>query len=89
MAWRRPGDKRLVYWRIYASLGLNELKLKLTWWVYFHATFACWVEDGAGLGFGTMVMHFCCGKTQDGDNNINFCMILLQSVFDLQVNPML
>ena len=32
MAWRRPGDKPLsepmmvlVYWRIYASLGLNEL----------------------------------------------------------------
>ena len=31
MACRRPGDKpylnqwRLVYWRIYASLGLNEL----------------------------------------------------------------
>ena len=33
MAWRRPGDKPflnqwwLVYWRIYASLGLNELML--------------------------------------------------------------
>ena len=31
MAWRRTGDKPLsepmiVYWRIYASLGLNELK---------------------------------------------------------------
>ena len=32
MAWRRPGDKPLfepmllIYWRIYASLGLNELK---------------------------------------------------------------
>ena len=33
MAWRRPGDKPLYmkqwwldYWRIYASLGLNELK---------------------------------------------------------------
>ena len=32
MAWRRPGDKPLsepmtvVYWRIYASLGLNKLK---------------------------------------------------------------
>ena len=29
MAWRRPGDLDqwwLVYWRIYASLGLNELK---------------------------------------------------------------
>ena len=31
MAWHRPGDKPLsdayiVYWRIYASLGLNELK---------------------------------------------------------------
>ena len=30
MAWRRPGDKPLsepilVYWRIYASLGLNDL----------------------------------------------------------------
>ena len=31
MAWRRPGNKplseavMLVYWRIYASLGLNEL----------------------------------------------------------------
>ena len=31
MAWRRPGDNHylnqwwLVYWRIYASLGLNEL----------------------------------------------------------------
>ena len=31
MAWRRPGDKPLFeqwwlgYWRIYASLGLNEL----------------------------------------------------------------
>ena len=30
MAWRRPGDKpssepMIVYWRIYASLGLNEL----------------------------------------------------------------
>ena len=34
MAWRWPGDKSfsepmmLVYWRIYASLGLNELKPK-------------------------------------------------------------
>ena len=32
MAWRRSGDKPLsepiVYWRIYASLGLNELR---TW----------------------------------------------------------
>ena len=32
MAWRRPGDKPLsepmlvIYWRIYSSLGLNELK---------------------------------------------------------------
>ena len=31
MAWRRPGDKPLsepmiVYWRIYVSLGLNELR---------------------------------------------------------------
>ena len=31
MAWRRPGDKSLseqwwlVYWRMYASLGINEL----------------------------------------------------------------
>ena len=37
MAWRRPGDKHylnqwwLVYWRIYASLGLNELKKKIAW----------------------------------------------------------
>ena len=34
MAWRRLGDKPLsepmiVYWRIYASLGLNELNLNL------------------------------------------------------------
>ena len=35
MAWRRPGDKPLseprmeIYWRIYASLGLNEL----SWWL--------------------------------------------------------
>ena len=43
MAWRRPGDKPylnqwwLVYWRIYASLGLNELTHSY-WWpivVYF------------------------------------------------------
>ena len=36
MAWRWPGDKQLseplnqwclVYWRIYASLGLNELNV--------------------------------------------------------------
>ena len=32
MAWRRPGDKPLpepmiVYWRLYVSLGLNELTL--------------------------------------------------------------
>ena len=33
MTWRRPGDKPLsepgwlVYWRIYASLDLNELKV--------------------------------------------------------------
>ena len=31
MAWRRPGDRPLsepiVYWHIYVSLGLNELKL--------------------------------------------------------------
>ena len=31
MAWRRPGDKPLfepmmIYWHIYESLGLNELK---------------------------------------------------------------
>ena len=39
MAWRRSGDKPshypnqwwLVYWRIYASLGLNELKDPPTW----------------------------------------------------------
>ena len=38
MAWRRPGDKPvseqwwLVYWRIFASLGLNALKIKLKTW---------------------------------------------------------
>ena len=45
MAWRRPGDKPLsdpwwlVYWRIYASLGLNELKSE---WVFASQYNACW-----------------------------------------------
>ena len=46
MAWRRPGDKPylnqwcLVYWRIYASLGLNELNsldfedISIKWFKY-------------------------------------------------------
>ena len=35
MAWRRPGNKPLserrmeIYWRIYASLGLNELTVSM------------------------------------------------------------
>ena len=44
MAWRRPGDKHylnqwwLVYWRVYASLGLNELNKGplLRTWINFY-----------------------------------------------------
>ena len=52
MAWRCPGDKplsepmQLVYWRIYASLSINELKVKdiymlcvdHAWFAYINCT---------------------------------------------------
>ena len=49
MAWRRPGDKSLsepvmlVYWRIYASLGLNELIKFQSQYKIFYAI--NWIEN--------------------------------------------
>ena len=47
MAWRRPGDKPLfepmVYWRIYASLGLNESKWSRNYGRY------SWLKPPLGL----------------------------------------
>ena len=54
MAWRRPGNKPLselmiVYWRIYASLGLNELNLSSTYkhLVMTHGSWSTLVQAAA------------------------------------------
>ena len=52
MAWRRPGDKPLVYRRKYASLGLNELKSTPMWPYDFRMSVAVVLE--VKHSFGTL-----------------------------------
>ena len=95
MAWRRRGDKPnlnqwlLIYWRIHASLGLNELNTRKNianahWWrgyicmIYIYI-YIYWINSSISLAVSYYLQYMC------GINTMTACGSTTEIVFAVYV----